>query len=79
MRLTLTSDDGPNLEGTSAVLEASADGPIPGVFFVIGHKVRSHPELVARASTNDHLIENHAWSRSVTHTNFVLSKLKEQS
>jgi len=65
MRVTLTFDNGPDPSGTPAVLEALAERNIPAVFFVIGRKVRAHPELVARTIAAGHVIGNHTWSHSV--------------
>lgn len=65
MRITLTFDNGPDPVGTPAVLHALAQRQIPAVFFVIGHKVRAHPELVARTSAAGHIIGNHTWSHSI--------------
>lgn len=65
MRVTLTFDNGPDIEGTPAVLKALAERHIPAVFFVVGQKVRAHPELLARTSAAGHLIGNHTWSHSV--------------
>ena len=65
MRVTLTFDNGPDPEGTPAVLKTLAERHIPAVFFVIGQKVRAHPELLARTSRAGHVIGNHTWSHSI--------------
>ncbi|THG32542.1 polysaccharide deacetylase family protein [Glaciibacter flavus] len=64
MRVTLTFDNGPDVEGTPMVLSALAERGIPAVFFVVGQKADAHPELLAAASSAGHLIGNHTWSHS---------------
>ena len=65
MRVTLTFDNGPDPLGTPAVLDALGDRGIPAVFFVVGQKVRTHPNLLARIADAGHLIGNHTWSHAV--------------
>ncbi|GAA1846118.1 polysaccharide deacetylase family protein [Agromyces salentinus] len=65
MRVTLTFDNGPHPTGTPIVLDALQERNIHAVFFVVGHKVHAHPELVARMSDGGHLVGNHTWSHSV--------------
>jgi len=65
MRVTLTFDNGPDPVGTPIALDALGDRSIPAVFFVVGQKVRTHPELVTRIADAGHLIGNHTWTHSV--------------
>ena len=64
MRVTLTFDNGPDVQGTPMVLSALAERDIPAVFFVVGQKAEAHPELLAAASSAGHLVGNHTWSHS---------------
>ncbi|WP_372983747.1 polysaccharide deacetylase family protein [Microbacterium sp.] len=64
MRVTLTFDNGPDPVGTPAVLDALSDRGIPAVFFVVGAKVKKHPDLVSRISAAGHTLGNHTWSHS---------------
>lgn len=64
MRVTLTFDNGPDMVGTPAALDALGDRGIPAVFFVVGEKVNKHPELTSRISAAGHLLGNHTWSHS---------------
>jgi peptidoglycan/xylan/chitin deacetylase (PgdA/CDA1 family) len=45
-RIALTFDDGPNSETTRRVLALLAEHRMRATFFVLGNKVRKHPELV---------------------------------
>lgn len=65
MRITLTFDNGPDPEGTPAVLDALSERDIRAVFFVIGQKASGHPELLARTNAAGHVIGNHTWSHSL--------------
>jgi len=64
MRVTLTFDNGPDPEGTPVALRALKDRDVPAVFFVVGKKVRAHPDLVAETASAGHVIGNHTWSHS---------------
>ncbi|MES2071700.1 MAG: polysaccharide deacetylase family protein [Pseudomonadota bacterium] len=66
-RVVLTFDDGPEPGQTEYILSVLKKYNVPAAFFMIGEKVRAHPELVdlVRGSGNA-LIGNHSWS----HPNF---------
>ena len=57
--LALTFDDGPDPRWTPAVLEALAAARARATFFVLGERVRAHPELVVRALAEGHAVEVH--------------------
>ncbi len=66
-RVALSFDDGPEPGQTEAVLDLLDKYDIPAVFFMIGEKVRRHPELAARVRASRHgIIGNHSWD----HPNF---------
>lgn len=64
-RVTLTFDNGPDPDGTPAALRALADRKIRALFFVVGQKAQTHPELISRTHAEGHLIGNHTWSHSI--------------
>lgn len=57
--LHLTFDDGPGPEGTRAVIEALAAGGAHATFFVLGERVRAHPELLREILAAGHRVELH--------------------
>jgi len=57
--LALTFDDGPDTRWTAAVLDALAACRARATFFVLGERVRAHPELVARAVAEGHAVGVH--------------------
>src|SRR4051812_11546357 len=59
--IAITFDDGPG-PLTAGLIELLARYQIKATFFVIGGKVAKRPEVVARASCEDHAIGNHTWS-----------------
>jgi peptidoglycan/xylan/chitin deacetylase (PgdA/CDA1 family) len=66
-KVVLTFDDGPEPGQTELILETLKRYNIPAVFFLIGHKVQEHPELVERIrAAGQHVIGNHSWD----HPNF---------
>ena len=63
-RFALTLDDGPHPIVTPRVLDILRERRVPAAFFVIGHFVKRHPELVRRIHDEGHLVGNHSWSHS---------------
>jgi peptidoglycan-N-acetylglucosamine deacetylase len=61
--VTLTIDDGPDLETTPALLALLRAHEAKAVFFVIGDRARQHPELIRAILGDGHEIGNH----SMTH------------
>jgi peptidoglycan/xylan/chitin deacetylase (PgdA/CDA1 family) len=59
-RVALTYDDGPDPAVTGALLDLLRERGCRATFFVVGRKVRAHPELVRRAVADGHLIGNHS-------------------
>jgi peptidoglycan/xylan/chitin deacetylase (PgdA/CDA1 family) len=66
-KVVLTFDDGPEPGQTDYILETLRKYHAPAAFFLVGHKVEQHPELVQRIRAEGvHLIGNHSWD----HPNF---------
>lgn len=57
--IVLTFDDGPDPEGTPAVLDALAAHGATATFFVLLTRARRHPELVARVLAEGHEVGLH--------------------
>jgi peptidoglycan/xylan/chitin deacetylase (PgdA/CDA1 family) len=57
--VALTFDDGPHPEGTPAILEILASHAAVATFFVVGERVRSHPELARRILAEGHALALH--------------------
>jgi len=58
-RIALTFDDGPNPETTRRVLALLAERGQRATFFVIGQKVRAHPELLREMRAAGHAVGLH--------------------
>ena len=66
-KVALTFDDGPEPGQTEFILDILHRYNIPATFFVVGHKVQQHPELLALILRDGHhLVGNHSWD----HPNF---------
>ena len=76
--VALTFDDGPDPNYTSRVLDILAKHDVPAAFFVVGHRVRAHPELLLRAHSEGHVIGNHTESHSVFLHCRLWSKLRKE-
>jgi peptidoglycan/xylan/chitin deacetylase (PgdA/CDA1 family) len=59
--VALTFDDGPSPEHTRAVLDLLDKAKVKAAFFVIGRKVREHPELVREIKERGHAIGLHGY------------------
>ncbi|MCC6216389.1 MAG: polysaccharide deacetylase family protein [Polyangiaceae bacterium] len=66
--VALTFDDGPDPATTPRVLELLHAHGARATFFVIGHKVRLHPELVRRIAADGHAIGVHGDQHDRLHT-----------
>jgi peptidoglycan-N-acetylglucosamine deacetylase len=65
----LTFDDGPDNLFTPKVLDVLKQHKVKATFFLMGKRVREHPDVVKRIVNEGHVIGNHTW----THPN--LNKL----
>lgn len=60
-KVALTFDDGPEPEQTELILKTLRQYDIPGAFFVVGHKVQEHPELLEKIlREGHHVVGNHS-------------------
>jgi peptidoglycan/xylan/chitin deacetylase (PgdA/CDA1 family) len=57
--VALTYDDGPDPEGTPAVLDALAESGASATFFVLVDRVEEHPDLIRRIAADGHEIGLH--------------------
>lgn len=63
--VAVTFDDGPHPEWTPKVLAHLRKAKVKATFCVVGVKVRSHPELVARIVREGHSLCNHSWAHDL--------------
>lgn len=59
--VALTFDDGPN-RYTTAILDALKELDVKATFFIVGRMAQAHPGILARISTDGHLLGNHTAS-----------------
>ncbi len=88
-RVALTFDDGPHPEHTREVLRALATEGVKATFFLVGHKVEKHPEVVTEIVQAGHEIGLHSYEhdyllnlrhepkivRDIEHNQAVIEKL----
>jgi len=60
--LALTFDDGPDPRKTPRVLDALRERGAKATFFVLGHRVAKHPDIVRRMVDEGHVVGSHSWS-----------------
>lgn len=62
--VALTFDDGPDPASTPALLDLLESRGARATFFVVGERVRAHPELVRRCQAEGHELGNHSHTHS---------------
>ncbi|MEO7217849.1 MAG: polysaccharide deacetylase family protein [Gemmatimonadaceae bacterium] len=65
--VSLTFDDGPNPDATSAILDALGASGVKATFFFLGRHVERWPEIVHRAAAEGHQIGNHGYFHRKLH------------
>lgn len=63
--VALTFDDGPDPSSTLAIAQLLEAQGIQAAFFVVGERVRAHPEIVAALHDAGHLVCNHTDSHGM--------------
>ncbi len=61
-KIALTFDDGPDNNFTPQILDILEKYNVPATFFLIGNRVKKHPDIVNRMVEEGHTIGNHTWS-----------------
>ena len=59
--VALTFDDGPDPDGTPAVLRALRAAGARAVFFLVGEQVEAHPELARQVAEEGHVVALHGF------------------
>jgi peptidoglycan-N-acetylglucosamine deacetylase len=62
--VSITFDDGPDIELTSTLLDQLKHLGIPATFFCIGRKIKGNEDLLKRMHSEGHLIGTHSYSHS---------------
>jgi len=79
-RIALTFDDGPHPTVTPKVLEVLKEQQVKGTFFVLGDRIRQHPELLHMITDGGHEIGNHTYSHrllTAMSTNLIEREVSE--
>ncbi|MGO3181412.1 MAG: polysaccharide deacetylase family protein [Aequorivita sp.] len=75
--VSITFDDGPNLEFTPKVLSLLKKNDAKATFFLIGKNAEKYPELVRQIIEEGHSIGNHSYSHSKDFGFFSTGKVNE--
>lgn len=73
--ISITFDDGPNLEFTPKVLSLLKEYKAKATFFLIGINAEKHPDLVRQILSEGHTIGNHSYSHSKKFGFFAAEKI----
>jgi len=76
--VSITFDDGPNVEFTPRVLEILKKYSAKATFFCIGKQMENHPEILKQIIKEGHSIGNHTYSHSKSFGFFGTSKVVKE-
>jgi peptidoglycan-N-acetylglucosamine deacetylase len=62
--VALTFDDGPDPDGTPAVLDALETARMKATFFLVGEQVEAHPELAREIASRGHALQAHCFDHT---------------
>jgi peptidoglycan/xylan/chitin deacetylase (PgdA/CDA1 family) len=62
--VALTFDDGPDPDGTPAVLDALDEAGIRATFFLVGEQVEAHPKLAQEIVARHHEVQAHCYDHT---------------
>lgn len=65
-QVALTFDDGPDPSTTLEIARLLEERSVRAAFFVVGDRVRAHPEVVAQLHETGHLVCNHSDTHAMT-------------
>ena len=57
--VALTFDDGPHPESANLILDILKEKGIKATFFLVGKRIKEHPEIVRRMIAEGHVVGNH--------------------
>lgn len=63
--VALTFDDGPSPVWTPQILDELKVAQVKATFFMVGHHVKSYPDIARRVADEGHSIGNHGYAHSV--------------
>ncbi|MEJ7760539.1 MAG: polysaccharide deacetylase family protein [Gemmatimonadaceae bacterium] len=66
-QVSLTFDDGPNIDATPLILDALRDAGVKATFFILGRHAERWPELVQRVVKEGHQVGNHGYFHRKLH------------
>jgi peptidoglycan/xylan/chitin deacetylase (PgdA/CDA1 family) len=76
--IALTFDDGPCLTATPDILDLLKENAVLATFFMIGERVRRHPDLARRVFREGHQIANHS-DRHAAFRSLIPSACKKEA
>jgi peptidoglycan-N-acetylglucosamine deacetylase len=76
--VSITFDDGPDIEYTHKILDVMKEAGITATFFCIGRKIEGNEELIKRMDQEGHLIGTHSYSHSNWFDLFSSRRMKRE-
>ncbi|WP_239328047.1 polysaccharide deacetylase family protein [Paenibacillus sp. ACRRX] len=76
--MALTFDDGPDPIQTTAILNVLKQYGVKSTFFVLGRRVKQHPEVVKKIIAEGHEIANHTFSHTYFNARSTASFIRQE-
>ncbi|WP_051287027.1 polysaccharide deacetylase family protein [Paenibacillus taiwanensis] len=76
--MALTFDDGPDPTQTIAILNVLKKYGVKSTFFVLGRRVKQHPEIVKKVMADGHEIANHTFSHAYFNAGSTSSFIRQE-
>jgi peptidoglycan/xylan/chitin deacetylase (PgdA/CDA1 family) len=75
--ISITIDDGPSPEANAFVLKTLKDHGVKAVFFLVGRRIKTHPEMVENILRDGHAVGIHTWSHPLMTKISLVTAAKE--
>jgi peptidoglycan/xylan/chitin deacetylase (PgdA/CDA1 family) len=63
--ISITFDDGPSESYTNQILDVLKESHVEATFFVLGERVKRHPDIVRRQIAEGHEVQNHGYGHTI--------------
>lgn len=77
--IAITIDDGPSPENNAFVLKTLREHGVKAMFFVVGRRVITHPEIVKNILREGHVLASHTWTHPQMSIKTIDPDSKERS
>ena len=77
-KVLLTFDDGPHPKYTPLILDTLLEHKVKAIFFIVGKRLKNHPEIGKRIIKEGHIIGNHSQEHNPMISTFSRKRLMKE-